>query len=119
MYEAEYTHENGRGSDFMVGVLCGAAVGAALGLLLAPKSGAEFRGQIAGSAERFRRRAGETYEQAAEAMDSVVEKGRQTYERASGAVQDIKDKAWEAAQRGREKFDEARPAPTDGGTSAY
>ena len=73
-YSSEQEHSS-RSSDFMVGVLCGAVVGAALGLLLAPKPGAELRGQLAGSAERFRRRAGETYEQASETVGDSRRKG--------------------------------------------
>lgn len=117
MYETEsYVTENGRGNDFMVGMLCGAAVGAALGLLLAPKTGAELRGQLAGSAERFRRKAGETYEHASETMDELKHKGRETYDKAAGAMGDLSDRARDAAQRGREKFDEARQTATDAGT---
>ncbi len=80
--------ENGR--NFMLGLLCGTAVGAAIALLLAPKSGAELRQQLAESAERLRRQADETYQRAAGAMDEVVKQGRH------------------AVRLGQEKFAEAR-----------
>ena len=42
------------GVGFITGVLCGAAVGATLGVLLAPRSGAETRRQLAESSGRLR-----------------------------------------------------------------
>jgi gas vesicle protein len=94
MYGAEtYTNEGTyetRGNDFMIGLLCGTAVGAAIGLLLAPKTGAELRTQLADSAERIRRRTADTYEQASGAMTDMVDKGKK------------------AVRRGREKFEETR-----------
>jgi gas vesicle protein len=97
MYGAEtYGTDSGygRGNEFMIGLLCGTAVGAAIGLLLAPKSGAELRSQLADSADKLRRKAGDTYDQA------------------SGAVNDMVDKGRDAVKRGREKFDEARSTYT-------
>jgi gas vesicle protein len=76
-------------SGFVMGLLCGAAVGAAVGLLLAPKTGAEMRRTLADSAEKFRRRASETYGQASDAVSDLVDKGRRM------------------ARRGRERVDEA------------
>jgi gas vesicle protein len=87
-YTTEGTYE--RGNEFLIGLLCGTAVGAAVGLLLAPKPGAELRTQLADSAQRFRRRAEDTYEQA------------------SGAVNDMMEKGKKAVRRGKDKFDEAR-----------
>jgi len=100
MYGAEtYGTDNGygRGNEFMIGLLCGTAVGAALGLLLAPKSGAELRSQLADSADKFRRKANETYEQASGTVNDMVDKGR-----------DMMDKGRDAVRKGRDKFEEAR-----------
>jgi len=105
-----YTTQSEHGSDFMLGVLCGAAVGAAIGLLLAPKSGAELRGQLAGSAERFRRRAGETYEQASGAVNEMVDKGRRSFDEAI-------DRGRNAAQGGRSSFDESNSMANEGAPS--
>ena len=80
----------GTGHDFLYGLMAGAAIGAAIGLLLAPKTGAELRQQLGESAGRLRDRADETYRRAAGAVDDLVGQGRR------------------AAQVGREKFDEAR-----------
>ena len=82
--------ERRHGGDFMMGLLCGAAVGAAVGLLLAPRAGSELRNQLAGSAERWGRQAADTYSRASEAVSDFVDRGR------------------EAARRGRDKYEEAR-----------
>lgn len=78
------------GHEFLSGLLFGAIAGAAVGLLFAPKSGAEMRGQVAESASRVREQAGKTYERASVAMTDAVERGRD---------------AW---KRGRESFDATR-----------
>jgi gas vesicle protein len=80
----------GNGHDFMYGLLAGAAIGTAIGLLLAPKTGAQLRSQLGASAEKLRQQADETYRRAAGAVNDMVGQGRK------------------AAQAGREKFDEAR-----------
>lgn len=80
----------GHGHDFVYGLLAGTAIGTAIGLLLAPKTGAELRSQLGASAERLRHQADETYR------------------RAAGKVNDMVDQGRKAAQAGREKFDEAR-----------
>jgi len=80
----------GNGHDFLYGLMAGAAIGAAIGLLLAPKTGAELRQQLGESAGRFKDRADETYRRAAGAVDDLVGQGRK------------------AVEVGREKFDEAR-----------
>jgi gas vesicle protein len=92
MYEGQSSPSemNGRGSEFVIGLLCGAAVGTAVGLLLATKSGAELREQIAERAGQIGRRVGDTYN------------------RASGAASDAIDKGREAIKKGREKFEEVR-----------
>ena len=80
------------GYDFLSGLLCGAVVGAAAGLLLAPRSGTEIRGQMARSAGQLRRQA------------------ERTYDRASSVVHDAVDRGREGWQRGRERFEETREA---------
>jgi gas vesicle protein len=107
MYEAD-TYTQGRsGNEFMIGLLCGAAVGAAVGLLLAPKTGAELRSQLADTAERFRRGASDTYDRASQTM-------KDSYSSAAGQVNDLMDKGREAVRRGRETFEEARRDATAG-----
>ena len=92
----------------MMGVLWGAAAGVALGLLLAPSSGADFRGQLADSAERFRRRAGNKFDDVSGTVNDIVEKGRKTYGKAMDTVDEFVDRGRNAVDRGREKFAEAQ-----------
>ena len=67
---------HGHGGEFLIGLLCGTAVGAAIGLLVAPKTGAELRGHLADSAERLRRKAGETYGQASSTIGRIAYRSR-------------------------------------------
>jgi gas vesicle protein len=96
MYEPHYEEESG-GSGFLIGLLCGTALGAAIGLMFAPKAGSEFRQKIYDSTGDLRRKAYETYGQASEQVNNMVAKGRQ------------------AVDRGREAFDSARQAATGQG----
>jgi gas vesicle protein len=92
--------ENWRGADgafgsinaFACGLLCGAAVGAALALLYAPKPGAETRRQMSESARRLKRRASVAYDDASHAVSDVMARSRR------------------ALEVGREAFLSARPA---------
>jgi gas vesicle protein len=88
MYEPHYEEETGGG--FLIGLLCGTALGAAIGLMFAPKVGSEFRQRLYDSTGDIRRKAYETYDQASEQVNNIVTKGRQ------------------AVDRGREAFDSAR-----------
>ena len=77
---------------FACGLLCGAAFGAAVALLYAPKSGKEMRQQVSSSAQRLKRRASVAYEDASHAVSDVMARSRRAFE------------------VGREAFLRARPA---------
>lgn len=94
MYEPHYDEEESGGGGFLIGLLCGTALGAAIGLMFAPKAGSEFRQRIYESTGDIRRKAYETYGQASEQVNHMVTKGRQ------------------AVDRGREAFEHARQAAT-------
>jgi gas vesicle protein len=98
MYEPMYEEEAG-GGGFVLGLLCGAALGAAIGLMFAPKKGADFRQTIYESTGDLRRKAYDAYDQASEQVNSAVAKGRQ------------------AVERGREAFDNARQSASGGNGS--
>lgn len=80
-----YEKEEGGGS-FLMGLLAGTVLGAGLGMLFAPKAGAELRNQLNESAGRLRTTAGDTYNQATEKVSQLMDRGREAYDRArSGA----------------------------------
>ena len=89
MYEPHYEEESG-GGGFLIGLLCGTALGAAIGLMFAPKAGSEFRQRLYDQTGDIRRKAYETYDQASEQVNTVATKARQ------------------AVERGKEAFDTAR-----------
>ncbi len=62
------------GGAFLAGLLMGAAVGAGLALLFAPKTGRELRQQLAESARRARESARDAYQQATEKVSETAAK---------------------------------------------
>ena len=81
------TREWSRGSTVFVALLCGAAVGAAVGVLLAPKAGRQLRQQLADSAGRMREKVSATYSDASQAVGKVVDRGRRAFEVGKDAFQ--------------------------------
>lgn len=71
-----YDHEGG-GGGFMMGLLTGTVLGAGLGMLLAPKAGADLRGQIGEQARHLGSVASEQYKKASETASTWAEKGRE------------------------------------------
>jgi gas vesicle protein len=78
--------EEGSGS-FLMGLLAGTVLGAGLGMLFAPKAGNELRSQLSESAGRIRATANDSYQQAAEKVGQIVDRGREAYDRARGQAQ--------------------------------
>ena len=76
---------------FIMGAVYGAAIGGALGLLFAPKSGAETRQQLSDQAEWLRTRTSDAYGTASQAVGNVVNRGK------------------EAVEIGREAYNRAKP----------
>jgi gas vesicle protein len=93
MYEPHYEEESG-GGGFLIGLLCGTALGAAVGMMFAPKAGSELRQTLYESTGDIRKKAYDAYGQATEQVNSYVAKGKQ------------------AVDRGREAFDSARQSAT-------
>jgi gas vesicle protein len=88
--------DESKAGTFLFGLVCGAAVGAAVGLMLAPKTGAEIRQQVLEQAEKLRKQAANAYGSASNAFDNVVARGR------------------EAVDVGREAYENTRPNGSNG-----
>jgi hypothetical protein len=80
-----------------MGLLFGAAVGAAIGLLLAPKSGAELRHQVTDSAGRWKRKAVGAYDGATDAVGDAVARSRNAIAAGREAFVDHQARASKAA----------------------
>jgi gas vesicle protein len=74
------------GAAFVLGLLAGTAIGVGLGLLFAPKEGADLRRDIAKRARDLRDDAGEQIDRVTEAADDLVERGRDVAQHARSAV---------------------------------
>jgi gas vesicle protein len=72
---------------FMMGLLTGTVLGAGIGMLLAPKSGSDLRGQLGEQAKNFGNRASEQYRRASETANTWAERGRDMVNQAKSAVQ--------------------------------
>jgi len=83
----------------VAGVVFGAAVGATLGLILAPRAGKETRRMIAESGERVRRQATDAYQQASTNVNDMVNRGRAAVTRGREAFQSARDRAAEEVPR--------------------
>jgi gas vesicle protein len=70
-----------------VGMVAGALVGAALGLLLAPKSGAALRRDIARRARKVQDEASDHVERVGEIAGELADRGRDIAKRAQNAVE--------------------------------
>jgi gas vesicle protein len=96
------THEenpqNGPGSNFLIGVLAGAAVGVGLGLLFAPRAGSELRRQLGGLSTSLRNDASRRYRQARERVAESVAELTESGQEVSGNV-------WDTVARGAQRVE--------------
>jgi gas vesicle protein len=86
MYEPHYEEESG-GGGFVIGLLCGAALGAAVGLMFAPKAGTQLRKTLYDSTGDIRKKASDAYDQATQTVNDYVAKGRDAVERGKQAFE--------------------------------
>jgi gas vesicle protein len=88
------TSDSGNTSlNFALGLFCGAAIGAAVGVLLAPKPGAQLRNDVKSSIDDIRRRAKNIYNAAVDTAEDVVERGTEAIERGVAEVGDGRARA--------------------------
>ena len=78
--------DEGGGSSFVIGLLAGTVLGAGLGMLFAPKSGADLRNQISEQAGKVADTASDGYRRASEAASDLADRGRDMYGKAREAV---------------------------------
>jgi gas vesicle protein len=95
----DYT--NGRGISTGTAFLVGAAVGAGLALLYAPRSGRETRHQLSASAHRLREKANDAY-------GTVSARARETADRARGVASDVQSKGKYVVDRARDAYRQTR-----------
>jgi gas vesicle protein len=74
------------GGSFLLGLLAGVVLGAGVGLLFAPRPGAETRRRVSESANRVKSQATEGYTKASERVSDIVDRGRESYDRVRGSV---------------------------------
>jgi gas vesicle protein len=87
-YEFDRIEKEDGGGSFLMGLLAGTVLGAGLGMLFAPKAGAEVRRQLSEQASRLRTTANDTYSQASGKVSQMVERGREAFDRARGSAAD-------------------------------
>ena len=92
-YEYDRIEKEDTGGSFLMGLLAGTVLGAGLGMLFAPKAGADLRNQLTEQAGRLRNTANDTYAQASERVGQIVDKGREAYDRARGNVSNMPSSA--------------------------
>jgi gas vesicle protein len=115
-YEYDRIEREDGGGSFLMGLLAGTVLGAGLGMLFAPKAGAETRKQLSEQASRLRTTANDTYNQASE-------KVHQTYNQATDKISQATEKVSQIVDRGRDAYDRSKSAasaPTAAtGTSGF
>lgn len=84
-YEYDRFEREDGGGSFLMGLLAGTVLGAGLGMLFAPKPGAELRTQLSEQAGKLRTTATDGYQQATGKVTQMVDRGREAYDRARSA----------------------------------
>lgn len=121
-------NEYGSGSDsgFMMGLLAGAAVGAGVALLFAPREGSQMRHELASGAQRLGQKlsdgygsvAGTVRDSAHRVMDQasdVVDRGREAYRDAADDVRHGAERTADKAQDYASHATGSRSSSTTGG----
>lgn len=97
-----YDETENNSYGFISGILMGAAVGAAVALLLAPKTGVDMRQQISATTGKLRRKAMDGYGVAADTVshmvDDVVTRGKQAVQNGQQTYDNVLNAADDASQ---------------------
>lgn len=93
-------------SDFLKGALIGGLIGAAAGILFAPKSGKETREDIARKTDEIIKKAKDEYDIALEkskmAYETAIKKAKEIQLMAREKVEDVEETVTELTEKGRE-----------------
>jgi gas vesicle protein len=98
-----YDRPDSGGGNFMIGLFTGALLGAGLGLLLAPKTGSEFRRQLRDRAGALADTAEEGYRRASDTLGDFADRGRDLADRGREAGREMFNRASDAAREGVEE----------------
>jgi len=98
----DYRDDSSGFGTFAIGLALGAAVGAALPVLYAPKPGAQMRQDLAEQTEWLRLRA-------AEQAERVRQQASQMYSGASETINTMVDRGRDALEVGKEAFRKSKP----------
>jgi len=98
-----FENESGGGGSFVMGLLTGTVLGAGLGMLFAPKPGAELRNQITEQAGKVANTASEQVRRASDAASDLADRGRDMYGKARDAVSRGAEDAQRAVAKGAEE----------------
>ena len=88
-YEYDRLEREDGGGSFLMGLLAGTVLGAGLGMLFAPKAGADLRNQLSDQAGKLRATANDTYQQATDKVSQIVDRSKEAYDRARSNVSSI------------------------------
>lgn len=91
-------------STVLVSFLAGAALGAGLAMLYAPKNGREIRNQIADLAEDAAEKIKEYAKEAQEKIKETIEEGKEVVVEKKSILASALDAGREAIQREKEKY---------------
>lgn len=94
-YDREQRQDDSNGGGFVLGLLAGAVIGTGLGMLFAPKAGAELRDQLSEQANEFASTASRQYRRAASSASDLAERGREMY----GSVREAASRGANEAER--------------------
>jgi len=102
--EADYV--TGTGS-WLPSFILGGLIGAAVALLIAPKSGRQTRAQIRDMAQDAKERAEDYYEQAKDKISTAVQKGTEVFQQTKEDIESTITRAKKGYQKAKETFTES------------
>ena len=85
-------------SNFAIGLLVGAAAGAGLALLFAPKAGSELRGQIGESVSSWKDSAGRKLRNVADRAGAGINEFQSSMSKTGGSSRDLSDTPMDASR---------------------